>query len=229
MAHALFTHRTARNAYLKRSVFPYEYERPQQVEMMSIVRETLHTHDTLLLEASTGIGKTAAVTFPALQQLSSSLRSRLLCLSAKITTQANTQVFLALMSGTDRPLKVLQLTAQERLCACLHTDGRSACPMRLNYYRHLHAARQEAYAQHWLDTATIQYIANQHAVCPYRLQFEILPWVDVIIADYNYVFDPRSNVLHLFEHDLKQTYVLIDECHNLIDRARDMHSMTLSF
>lgn len=224
-----FAHRRARNAYLSELAFPFEYERPQQVEIMSDIRTCLKSHHCLLLEASTGIGKTAAVIFPALQQLTRSLRSRAFCLTAKITTQTNAQEFLARVSRADKPLKVLQITAQERTCLCEARQTDSPCNKLLNYYSKIHAARQEAFVSHWLDTPTLQKIALKHEICPYRLQFELVPWMDVIIGDYNYIFDPRANVLSLIDQDLKQTYLLIDECHNLIDRARDMFSATLSF
>lgn len=224
-----FDHRRARNAYLSELSFPYEYERPQQVEIMSDVRASLKSHHCLLLEASTGIGKTAAVTFPALKQLTKSLRSRVFCLTAKITTQTNAQEFLKRVSRPGKPLKVLQITAQERTCLCDARQTQLPCALQRDYYKKIHAARQAAFETHWLDTATLQALAQAHEVCPYRLQFELVPWVDVIIGDYNYIFDPRANVLPLIEQDLKQTYLLIDECHNLIDRARDMFSATLNF
>lgn len=229
-----FAHRQARNTYLSSLHFPYEYERPQQVEIMADVRQSLKAHQCLLLEASTGIGKTAAVTFPALQQLAKSLRSRVFCLTAKITTQTNALEFLKRVSqahpdGPAKPLKILQITAQERTCVCDAQQSELPCSLQRNHYQKIQRARQAAFEQNWLDTPTIQSLAQAHQVCPYRLQFELVPWVDVIIGDYNYVFDPRANVLPLIEQDLKQTYLLIDECHNLIDRTRDMYSANLDF
>jgi Rad3-related DNA helicase len=224
-----FSHRRARNQYLSSLTFPYEYERPQQVEIMSDVRGALHAHKCFLLEASTGIGKTAAVIFPALKQMRKSLRSRTFCLTAKITTQTNAQEFLLKVCRQDKPLKVLQITAQERTCLCDRTQQDQPCAKLFNYYQKIHAARQSAFEHSWLDTATLRTLAAKHEVCPYRLQFELVPWFDIIIGDYNYIFDPRANVLHLLEQDLKQTYLLIDECHNLIERTRDMFSATLNF
>ena len=53
-------------------------------------------------------------------------------------------------------------------------------------------------------------------------------WADCIICDYNYVFDPHVNRKSLIEGSLRQNIYLIDEAHNLLDRAREMYSADIA-
>ena len=53
--------------------------------------------------------------------------------------------------------------------------------------------------------------------------------MDVIICDYNYLFDPISYMKRYFDEDTSSFLVLVDEAHNLVDRSRDMYSASLSY
>src|SRR5699024_1811008 len=68
--------------------------------------------------------------------------------------------------------------------------------------------------------------ARRYQVCPYELAFEAARWADSVICDYNYVFDPHVNRKSLFA-DKGGGILLIDEAHNLLDRAREMYSAAL--
>lgn len=91
----------------------------------------------------------------------------------------------------------------------------------------LPAAREEAIAAGVLDGAQLDEIAWQHQLCPFELALQLLPWVSLAIADYNYVFDPLVRIGR-FSESRADTVLLIDEAHNLVDRARSMHSGYLS-
>jgi Rad3-related DNA helicase len=57
---------------------------------------------------------------------------------------------------------------------------------------------------------------------------DVTLWADAVICDYNYAFDPNVYLRRFFMNDKPSDYVfLIDEAHNLVDRAREMYSASL--
>ena len=132
------------------------------------------------------------------------------------------------------PLRVIELVARDKACehptkAC-HGDS---CPLAKGFYDRLPAARQAAVgvtpaAAPRLDRGGLRAIALQHEVCPYYLAQELVHWADVVVGDYNYYFD-LGGMLHGLAHANDwRVGVLVDEAHNLVPRAREMYSATLS-
>ncbi|PTT78281.1 ATP-dependent DNA helicase, partial [Pelomonas sp. HMWF004] len=128
-----------------------------------------------------------------------------------------------------KALRVLTLVAKEQACehptkAC-HGD---ACPLASGFYDRLPAARAEAVSTAWLDAPTQRRIALQHGICPYYLGQELLRWADVVVGDVHHAFDPHGQLFNLAQSQDWRLALLVDEAHNLIDRARAMYSATLS-
>jgi DNA excision repair protein ERCC-2 len=132
------------------------------------------------------------------------------------------------------PLRVIELVARDKACehpakAC-HGDS---CPLAKGFYDRLPAARQAAVgatpdAAPRLDRGGLRAIALAHEVCPYYLAQELVRWADVVVGDYNYYFD-LGGMLHGLAHANDwRVGVLVDEAHNLVPRAREMYSATLS-
>ncbi|MDZ4957275.1 ATP-dependent DNA helicase, partial [Clostridium perfringens] len=71
---------------------------------------------------------------------------------------------------------------------------------------------------------TIERYSRQKTICPFELSLDLSLWCDIIICDYNYAFDPRVRLKRFFEEDIKNNILLVDEGHNLVDRARNMFS-----
>ena len=71
-------------------------------------------------------------------------------------------------------------------------------------------------------------IALKHEVCPYYLAQELVRWADVVVGDYNYYFDLGGMLHGLAQANDWRVGVLVDEAHNLVPRAREMYSATLS-
>ena len=69
--------------------------------------------------------------------------------------------------------------------------------------------------------------AKRYKVCPFELSLDLSDWCDGIICDYNYAFDPRVKLKRIFEERNEENILLIDEAHNLVNRARDMYSCQL--
>jgi len=132
------------------------------------------------------------------------------------------------------PLRVIELVARDKACehptkAC-HGDS---CPLAKGFYDRLPAARQAAVgatpgAAPRLDRAGLRAIALEHEVCPYYLAQELVRWADVVVGDYNYYFDLGGMLHGLAQANDWRVGVLVDEAHNLVPRAREMYSATLS-
>ena len=79
-----------------------------------------------------------------------------------------------------------------------------------------------------IDTAMLCDAAKKHSLCPYELSLDISEYCEVIICDYNYLYDPNVRFKRYFQTGTGNYAVLLDEAHNLPDRAREMYSATLS-
>lgn len=60
-------------------------------------------------------------------------------------------------------------------------------------------------------------------MCPFELGLDLSEWCDVVIGDYNYLFDPVVHLKRFFDSSGDWLF-LVDEAHNLPDRARAMYS-----
>jgi len=99
--------------------------------------------------------------------------------------------------------------------------------MTLGFFDRLPQARDELLALGIIDNNRLDEVAWEHQLCPFELAQQLLPWVQIVVADYNYVFDPLVRLPH-FSMTGNRTVLLIDEAHNLPDRSRSMYSAQLS-
>ena len=78
------------------------------------------------------------------------------------------------------------------------------------------------------DREAIWKQSEKWKVCPYEMTLDLSMWVDAVICDYNYVFDPNARLKRFFGDNIKGEYLfLIDEAHNLVERGREMYSASL--
>ncbi|MEZ5570762.1 MAG: ATP-dependent DNA helicase [Halioglobus sp.] len=209
--------------------FPYGGFRRGQREIAELSYKCVHQGGQLLLEAPTGIGKTAAVLYPALKALATDRHDKLVFLTAKTVGRRAAQDTLAVFANAGYRGTALSLTAKDKICfspgrAC-HGDD---CPFARNYYDKLPEAMYAAMAQRVLQREDIESLARQFDVCPYELTLDLLPWVDVVIADLHYIYSLTATLGNAMAVDDRRWTVLIDEAHNLPGRARNMYSATLS-
>lgn len=221
-------HRAALAKELDALAFPHAGFRAGQRELAQGVYRAASTRRCLLAQAPTGIGKTVATIFPLLRGWASQGTDKLFFLTAKTSGRAIALEGIGLSAQTAKSLRVLELTARDKVCeypgrAC-HGD---ACPLARGFYDRLPAARAEAVGQQRLDTATLRDVALAHAVCPYFLAQEMVRWSEVVVADYNYWFDGSAFLYALARQEEWQVAVLVDEAHNLLERARGMYSASL--
>jgi DNA excision repair protein ERCC-2 len=221
-------HRAVLAQQLGALAFPHASFRAGQRELAEGVYRAASTRRCLIAQAPTGIGKTVATTFPLLRGWTRQGTDKLLFLTAKTSGRAIALEGIGLSAQSARALRVLELTAREKVCeypgrAC-HGD---ACPLARGFYDRLPAARADAVGQSRLDTATLRRVALAHTVCPYFLAQEMVRWSDVVVADYNYWFDGSAFLYALAKQEEWQVAVLVDEAHNLLERARGMYSASL--
>jgi len=127
-----------------------------------------------------------------------------------------------------RPLRVLERVARDK--ACEHPDKAchgDACPLAKGFYDRLPGARQAAVHHGWLDKADLRALALQHEVCPYYLGQDLMRWSDVVVGDVNHFFDIGAHAHSLAVSEGWRVGLLVDEAHNLVERARQMYSATL--
>ena len=219
-------HRAARDTALKALVFPFDTFRPGQREMAAAVYRAQGAARHLLAQAPTGIGKTMATLFAALRAAPAQGTHKLFYLTAK--TPGRQLALHALQRLNAKPLRVLELVAREKACehpsqAC---HGES-CPLARGFYDRLAPAREEAAATAWLDKAALREVALKHGVCPYYLGQDLLRWCDVVVGDFNHFFDLNAGAWALTVNEDLRVGLLVDEAHNLIERARLMYSAEL--
>ena len=222
-------HRTRRDAALADLRFPHASFRAGQRELAEAVYRNARRGECLLAQAPTGIGKTVGTLFPLLKAMPVERLDKVFFLTAKGTGRRLAFEALACLRGTGpSPLRVVELTARDK--ACEHPDlachGES-CPRAKGFYDRLPAARSAAVDADVLDREAIRRVASTHAVCPYYLAQELAQWSDVIVGDYNHWFDGHAALHALTEAHEWRVGVLVDEAHNLVERARTMYSAEL--
>ncbi len=206
--------------------FPFESYRDGQREMAKAVYLAMKRHSNALIEAPTGIGKTAASLFGALKALGEGHVTALFYLTARTTGRRAAEDALELMRAKGLAVRGVTITAKEKVCLLENRDCMS-CPCAAGYYDRRREALREAMGIERLDADAIRDLALRHELCPFELSLDISETADVIICDYNYAFDPRVRLKRYFDAK-SRAGLLVDEAHNLADRARDMLSSELS-
>ena len=221
--------RICRNESIESLSFPHENFRASQRDMAESVYKCISQGGELLLQAPTGIGKTAAVLFPALKALAADKHDLMTYVTARTVGRQAAEQALADMSAQGLQLRRLSLTARDSICfspgkAC-HGDD---CPFARGYYDRLPAALDAAVGQADLSRPQIELLARDFEICPYQLALDLIPWVDLCIADIHYVYSVNATIAGLNTQGTARWTVLLDEAHNLPDRARSMFSATLT-
>ncbi|KRW81327.1 ATP-dependent DNA helicase [Marinobacter sp. P4B1] len=227
-------HREQRDALLATLTFPFPDFRPRQRQLAETVYKNSVKAGTLLLEAPTGLGKTLGTLFPALMAMPAAKQDRLFYLTCRNTARqlaldAVDKLRAAQHELQPWPLRTLELVSKDD--ACEHPDKAchgESCPLAKGFFDRLPDARAEAVqSKEPLNQQNLAKIAAGHDICPYFLAQEMARWSDLVIGDVNRMFD-QSALLHgLIRQNNWQASVLVDEAHNLVDRARGMYSVQL--
>jgi DNA excision repair protein ERCC-2 len=220
--------RRQRDESIKLLAFPFHNYRPGQRKLAVAAYRSFVRGGRLFLEAPTGIGKTVSVLFPAVKALGEGKLERVFYLTARTVGRAVAEKALADLRQAGLRLRTLTLTAKEKICL---QEGQpcdpAACPFARGYYDRRRAAMREALGREEITRPVLEEVARQHQVCPFELSLDVSSWVDVVVCDYNYVFDPKVYLRRHFSEEPGDYAFLVDEAHNLVDRAREMFSADL--
>jgi DNA excision repair protein ERCC-2 len=223
------SHQNGRNLALKEARFPFAQAREGQDQIVQAVGEAIAAGRQLLVQAPTGIGKTMAAMFAGLKSMSSQAASKIIFLTARTTGRFPALMAIRQMQACGIPLRVLVVTAKNKACFCKRPERKASeneCPYAMGFYDRLKEARRKALTESVWTFEWIEEVAWQHQICPFEYSLNLLPWTDVVICDYNYIFDPRVGFKTVFSSDSNQA-LIVDEAHNLIDRTKEMYSASL--
>jgi DNA excision repair protein ERCC-2 len=221
--------RVAKRAFADTLAFPFDVLRPGQQEMVSAVARAVYQRDTLLISAPTGIGKTMAVLYPAVKQ-ALKLGKKLFYLTSK-TMQQDAAVE-ALRRLNDGSFRVLRVRSKQKMCA--HTEmicHEDFCPFAAKYSEKMTRSgllTNIVTGMSYFDPDITFELAKSTEVCPFEVSLELIEQADVVVCDYNYIFDPYVGLkTYSQDNDYGDCVLVVDEAHNLVERGRGYYSPEL--
>lgn len=208
--------------------FPYDDYRPGQRDMAVAVYKAIRANDRLYVQSPTGVGKTIATLFPAVKALGQGLAAKIFYLTAKTSGRLVAEKALDDMRQANLNIRSVTLTAKEKICFCppVNCDP-EVCVFARDYFGKVKKALCEIDQHQAFTRPVIEEIAQKYQICPFEFSLDLALWVDCIICDYNYAFDPRVYLHRFFDFSTEPYIFLVDEAHNLPDRARSMYSAEL--
>jgi DNA excision repair protein ERCC-2 len=217
-----------RDQSIEQLEFPYDEYRPGQRDMAVTVYKTIRANDRSYIQSPTGVGKTIATLFPAVKALGLGLSEKIFYLTAKTSGRLVAEKALDDMRQTNLYLRSVTLTAKEKICFCppVNCDPQ-VCIFARGYFDKVKGALEELDQHQAFSRPVIEELARKHEICPFEFSLDLALWADCIICDYNYVFDPRVYLHRFFDFATEPYIFLVDEAHNLPDRARAMYSAEL--
>ena len=221
--------RKARNASVKGIEFPFPYRKGQRDLAVSVYR-TILRKKKLFIQAPTGVGKTISTVFPAVKAVGEELGEKIFYLTAKTITRTVAEQAFETLREQNLKFKVITLTAKEKICFCEETScNPDDCPYAKGHFDRVNDAVYELLMQEdVMSREVLEAQARKHKVCPFEMALDVSTWVDGVICDYNYVFDPDARLRRFFAEGGAGGYLfLIDEAHNLVERGRQMYSAEL--
>ena len=219
-----------RNASMKDLQFPFPYREGQR-DIVSGVYHTVSSGKTLFVQAPTGVGKTMSAIFPSVRAIGEGKGETLFYLTAKTITGTVAQEAFHILREKGLKFKVTTITAKEKLC---FQDTPECTPEKCPYAKgHFDRVNDAVYELWTTEEVYSREVIRAHAekwqVCPFEMCLDLSVWVDGVICDYNYVFDPNVHLKRFFGENISGDHIfLIDEAHNLVERGREMYSAGIS-
>ncbi|MBO5313152.1 MAG: ATP-dependent DNA helicase [Clostridia bacterium] len=216
--------------------FPFEGgARQGQKDFIIETFRAIKGHRRLVAEAPTGTGKTMASLYPALKSIGNGDADKIFYFTGKTTTAISALNAIDIMREQIPTLRAIHISSKEKCCVSFSPGARRICDEKhcqvtVAYYDKINEALKEllenykTYTKDIIDT-----VSRKYSVCSYELSLELSEWCELVVCDYNYLFDPQAYFRRYFDAVDDTRYVfLIDESHNLPDRAREMYSATLN-
>ena len=224
--------RMKRDESLKQLQFPFETYRKGQRELAKYAYSVAKNGGRLFVEAPTGIGKTMSTLFPFIKFIEEDDQSKIFYLTAKSSgKEAAYNAVELLKNNSGLVINNIVITAKDKICFCKGSAcNPDECPFAKGYYSKIQGVLHYSLMNYsTFDFDTIVEIANENMICPFELELDLSLFCDVVICDYNYLFDPLSHMKRYFDEDASHYLALIDEAHNLVDRSKDMYSASITF
>lgn len=217
--------RDARDTSIKELSFPFPSYRKGQRELAVAVYRTILEEDVMFAQAPTGIGKTMSTLFPSIKALREKKVERIFYLCAKTITASVAQESIQRMMAQGLHIKSTLLTAKDKMCLLEERNcDPESCPYAAGYYDRLRPALFHLLEHHeWMGKELFTQYGKEYTLCPFELSLDATLYSDIIVCDYNYVFDPHVYLKRFFSEHGDHLF-LIDEAHNMVDRARSMYS-----
>ncbi|WP_270995142.1 ATP-dependent DNA helicase [Listeria seeligeri] len=218
-----------RNKTIQELSFPYDSYRRGQRELSIAVYRTAVSGENLFCEAPTGIGKTMSTLFPAVKAMGEGKTDKIFYFTAKTITRQVAEDALDEMRRKGLAARSVTITAKDKIC---FLDERKCepdhCQFARGYYDRLNEALFDMLGQEEAITRkVVEQYARKYTLCPFELSLDVALFCDAIVCDYNYLFDPVVYLKRFFSEGPGKYTFLVDEVHNLVDRARSMFSATL--
>ena len=221
--------RKKRNESMENLEFPFEYRKGQR-KMVSGIYHAISKKEQIFIQAPTGVGKTMSAVFPAVRAIGQGMAETVFYLTARTITRTVAQDAFEILRDRGLLFKVITITAKEKLCFCDKPEcDPEKCPYAKGHYDRINDAVYELWTtEQSFDRETLLRHAQKWQVCPFEMSLDLAIWMDGVICDYNYVFDPNVCLKRFFGENVSGNYLfLIDEAHNLVDRGREMYSASI--
>lgn len=225
----LYRHSLRRTESIRDLEFPYPYRKGQRDLAVSVYR-TISRKKNLFIQAPTGIGKTLSTVYPAIKAMGEGLGDKLFYLTAKTITRGVAEETFTILRDKGLYFNTVTLTAKEKLCFLeIPECNPDACPYAKGHFDRVgDAVFDIIHKEKAITREVVLRYAKEYQVCPFEFCLDISNWVDSIICDYNYVFDPNIRLKRYFSEGVTGDYLfLVDEAHNLVPRAREMYSAVI--
>lgn len=221
--------RTLRNASIEDLEFPYAY-RAGQRDMAGSVYLSIKRKQNLFVQAPTGIGKTMGALFPTIKAMGDGYGEKIFYLTAKTIARGVAVDGLETLRACGLHFRSVLITAKEKICPMEEMKCEPEhCPYAKGHFDRINKAVYDCITKEVNVTRDVllEY-ADKHMVCPFEMGLDVSLFVDGIICDYNYVFDPKVKLRRYFAEGAKGDFLfLVDEAHNLVDRASAMYSAAI--
>jgi DNA excision repair protein ERCC-2 len=235
----------------KEFLFPYEKIRRVQEDMLKDVDNAIRTGSDLIAHAPTGLGKTIAALGPALKYAIDDNKTVFFLTSRHTQHNIAIQTLGEIKKKYDVKFNVTDIIGKKWMCAMPGIELMSS----KDFSDYCKSAREDNKCEFFTrtkksnsitpeakkvlselkrmdicSTEALVQACKDDKLCPYEIAMILASESNVIISDYNYIFNKniRENFFTRTKKELENSIIIIDEGHNLPSRMRDLATERLS-